>query len=85
MSYITSTPNNRLRECTISDDRWAGKHEGRIDHMIYFTFSHSLEVLFPSCYAVSTFSATPEVPSGTMVRGKVMSSEMTDVDRPRSH
>ncbi len=46
-------------ECTISDDSWAGKHERRNDHMIYLTLSHSLEVLFPSCYAISTFSATP--------------------------
>ena len=47
--------------------------------MIYLTLLHSLEVFFPSCCAVSTFSATPCMPSGTMVRGKVTSSEMTDV------
>ena len=47
--------------------------------MIYLTLSHSLKV-FPSCYAVSTFSATPNwyYDEG----GKFMSSETTDVDRP---
>ena len=49
--------------------------------MIYLTLSHSVEVFFPSCYAISTFSGTPYMPSGTIMRGKVMSSEMTDVDR----
>ena len=53
--------------------------------MIYLILSHFLEVLFPFCYAISTFSATPYMLSGTMMRGKVMSSEMTDVDRPCSH
>ena len=68
-------------ECTISDDSWARKHERRTDHMIYLILSHFLEVLFPFCYAVSTFSATPYMLSSTMLKGKVMSSEMTDVDR----
>ena len=47
--------------------------------MIYLTLLHSLKVLFPSYYAISTFSATSQVPAGTMVKGKVMSSEMTAV------
>ena len=72
-------------ECTISDDSWAEKHERRIDHMIYLILSHFLKVLFPFCYAVSTFSATPYMLSSTMMRGKVMSSEMTDVERPCIH
>ena len=72
-------------ECTISDDSRAGKHERPIDHMIYLILSHFLEVLFPFCYAISTFSATPYMLSSTMMRGKVMSSEMTAVDRPRIH
>ena len=69
-------------ERTISDDIWAGKHERRIDHMIYLILSHFLEVLFHFCYVISTFSATPYMLSSTMMRGKVMSFEMTDVDRP---
>ena len=72
-------------ERTISDDSWAGKHERRIDHMIYLILSHFLEVLFPFCYAVSTFSATLYMLSSTMMRGKIMSSEMTDADRPCIH
>jgi len=48
--------------------------------LIYLTLSHSLEVVFPSCYAISTFSATPYMPFGT-VMGKFMSSETTDVYR----
>ena len=72
-------------ECTISDDSWTGKHERTIDHMIDLTLSHSLEVLFPSCYAISTFSAKPYMPTGTMMRGKFMSSETTDVDIPCTH
>ena len=67
-------------ECTISDDSWAGKHERRIDHMIYLILLYFLEVLFPFRYAISTFSATPHMPSVTM-----MSSEMTDADRPCIH
>ena len=54
----------------------------RTDHMIYLILSHFLEVLFPFCYANSTFSAAPHMLSSTMMKGKVMSSEMTDVDRP---
>ena len=50
--------------------------------MIYLILSHFLEVLFPFRYANSTFSAAPYMLSSTMMRGKVMSSEMTDVDRP---
>ena len=50
--------------------------------MIYLTLSHSLEELFPFGYAISTFLATPYMPSGPMMRGKDMISEMTDVDRP---
>ena len=72
-------------ECTISDDSWTGKHERTIDHMIDLTLSHSLEVLFPFCCAISTFSATPYMLSGTMMRAKVTSSEMTDADRPCIH
>ena len=69
----------------MSDHSWAGKHERRIDHMIYLILSHFLEVLFPFCYAISTFSAAPYMLSSTVMRGKVMSSEMTDVDRPCIH
>ena len=72
-------------ECTISDDSWAGKHERQTDHMIYWILSHFLEVLFPFRYAISTFSATPYMLSSTVMRGKVMSSEVTDADRPCSH
>ena len=72
-------------ECTISDDSRAGKHERPIDHMIYLILSHFLDVLFPFCYAISTFSATPYMLSSTMMRGKVMSSEVTDVDGPYIH
>ena len=43
------------------------------------------QILFHCCYAISTFSATPYMPSGTMMRGKFMSSETTDVDRPCMH
>ena len=50
--------------------------------MIYLILSHFLEILFPFCYAISIFSATPYMLSSTMMRGKVMSSEMTDADRP---
>ena len=52
--------------------------------MIYLihVLSHFLEILFPFCYAVSIFSATPYMLSSTMMREKVMSSEMTYVDRP---
>ena len=52
-------------ECTISDDSWAGKHER--PNTIYLTLSHSLEALFPSCCAISTFSATPYMPSATII------------------
>ena len=48
--------------------------------LIYLTLLYSIEVLFPSCYAISTFSATPYMPSGTIM-GKFMSSETTNVDR----
>ena len=37
-------------ECTVSGNMNAGMI------MIYLTLLHSLEVLFPSCYAVSTLS-----------------------------
>ena len=68
--------------CTISDGSWAGKHERWKDHItIYLTFSHTLQVLFPFCYALSTFSATPSISSGTLVRRKVKSTEMTDLSR----
>ena len=50
--------------------------------MIYLILSHFLEVLFPFCCAIS---ATPYMLSSTMMRGKVMNSEMTDVDRPCIH
>ena len=69
----------------MSDHSWVGKHERPIDHMIYLILSHFLEVLFPFCYATSAFSATPYMLSSTMMRGKVTSSEMTDVDRPSIH
>ena len=72
-------------ECTISDDSWTGRHERQTDHMIYLILAHFLEVLFPFCYAISTFSAAPYMLSSTMMRGKVMSSEVTDVDRPYIH
>ena len=53
--------------------------------MIYLILSHFLEVLFPFCYAISTFSAAPYMLSSTIMRGKVLSSEMTDADRPCIH
>ena len=53
--------------------------------MVYLTFSRFLKVLFPFCYAISTFSAAPYMLSSTVMRGKVMSSEMTDVDRTCIH
>jgi len=66
----------------MSNHSWAGKHERRIDNMIYLILSHFLQVLFSFCCAISTFSATPYMLSSTVMRGKVKSSEMTDVDRP---
>ena len=53
--------------------------------MIYLILSHFLAVLFPFCYAISTFSAAPYMVSSTIMRGKVLSSEMTDADRPCIH
>ena len=56
-----------------------------LNHMIYLIFSHFLEILFPFCYAISTFKAAPYMLSSTMMSRKVMSSEMTDFDRPCIH
>ena len=53
--------------------------------MVYLMLSRFLKVLFPFCYAISTFSAAPYMLSSTVMRGKVMSSEMTDVDRTCIH
>ena len=53
--------------------------------MVYLMLSRFHKALFPFCYTISTFSAAPYMLSSTMMRGKVMSSEVTDVDRPYIH